>query len=84
MILKLSYVLGGQHSDGALGGFNVAAELEKLKQVQYSNSHLEIGDLLRVRGPVTTSKHQREIMASTYCESSHYSSHFSFLFYTTF
>lgn len=76
MILELSYVLGGQHSSGAPGGFNVAAELEKLKQVQDSRCHLDIGELIRVRGPVRTSKQQREIMASTYCECSGYSSEF--------
>lgn len=68
MILYLSQVSGGKHSDGAQGGFNVAAELEKLQQFQYSQCHLHIGELLRVRGPVKTSRQQREIMASTYCE----------------
>lgn len=57
---------GGKHSDGALGGFNPAAELEKLRQAQMSHCHLEIGELLRVRGPVKTSRQQREITASVY------------------
>ncbi|TWW59426.1 CST complex subunit STN1 [Takifugu flavidus] len=57
---------GGKHSDDAEGDFNVAAELEKLQQFQYSQCHLDIGELLRVRGPVKTSRQQREIMASTY------------------
>ncbi|TNM85567.1 hypothetical protein fugu_007838 [Takifugu bimaculatus] len=56
----------GKHSDDAEGDFNVAAELEKLQQFQYSQCHLDIGELLRVRGPVKTSRQQREIMASTY------------------
>ncbi|XP_035618266.2 CST complex subunit STN1-like isoform X3 [Oncorhynchus keta] len=46
--------------------FNPASELKKLRQAQHSSSHLEIGELLRVRGPVKTSRQQREIMASTY------------------
>ncbi|XP_064802484.1 CST complex subunit STN1-like isoform X2 [Oncorhynchus masou masou] len=46
--------------------FNPASELKKLLQAQRSSSHLEIGELLRVRGPVKTSRQQREIMASTY------------------
>ncbi|XP_021423542.1 CST complex subunit STN1 isoform X2 [Oncorhynchus mykiss] len=46
--------------------FNPANELKKLRQAQHSSSHLEIGELLRVRGPVKTSRQQREIMASTY------------------
>lgn len=52
----------------ARGDFNPANELKKLRQAQHSSSHLEIGELLRVRGPVKTSRQQREIMASTYCE----------------
>lgn len=57
---------GGKHSDGVQGGFNPVAELEKLRQAQRSRCHLEIGELLRVRGPVKTSRQQREIMASVY------------------
>uniref|UniRef100_A0A1A7YUI4 CST complex subunit STN1 n=1 Tax=Iconisemion striatum TaxID=60296 RepID=A0A1A7YUI4_9TELE len=53
-------------SDGALGGFNPVAELKKLRQAQQERCHLELGELLRVRGPVKTSRQQREIMASTY------------------
>lgn len=52
--------------DGSHGGFNPVAELEKLRRAQRESSHLEIGELLRVRGPVKTSRQQREIMASTY------------------
>lgn len=66
--LYLSYVAGGKRSDGAQGDFNLVAELEKLRQDQQSRCRLEIGELLRVRGPVKTSRQQREIMASTYCE----------------
>lgn len=56
----------GRHGDGAQGGFNPAAELKKLREAQQSRCRLEIGELLRVRGPVKTSRQQREIMASTY------------------
>ncbi|KAJ8365791.1 hypothetical protein SKAU_G00146220 [Synaphobranchus kaupii] len=48
------------------GGFNPADQLKKLLHAQRCSSHLEIGDVLRVRGPVKTSRGQREIMASTY------------------
>ncbi|KAG9350497.1 hypothetical protein JZ751_026863 [Albula glossodonta] len=48
------------------GGFNPAEQLKKLLQAQHNSSHLEIGDVLRVRGPVKTSRDQREIRASTY------------------
>lgn len=64
----MSSAAGGKHSDGARGGFNPVAELEKLRRAQQSRCHLEIGELLRVRGPVKTSRQQREIMASTFCE----------------
>ncbi|XP_023147841.2 CST complex subunit STN1 isoform X2 [Amphiprion ocellaris] len=56
----------GKHSDGAQGGFNPVTELKKLKEAQQKRCRLEIGELLRVRGPVKTSRQQREIMASTY------------------
>ncbi|KAM7393578.1 hypothetical protein PAMP_020438 [Pampus punctatissimus] len=57
---------GGKHSDGAQGGFNPVAELKKLREAQQSRCRLEIGELLRVRGTVKTSRQQREIMASIY------------------
>ncbi|KAL6109988.1 stn1 [Pungitius sinensis] len=57
---------GAQHGDVAPGGFNAVAELKKLRQTQQSRCRLEIGELLRVRGPVKTSRQQREIMASTF------------------
>ncbi|XP_068607610.1 CST complex subunit STN1 [Brachionichthys hirsutus] len=57
---------GQKCSHGAQGDFSPVAELEKLRQSQRSRCHLEIGELLRVRGPVKTSRQQREIMASTY------------------
>ncbi|XP_061628127.1 CST complex subunit STN1 isoform X1 [Phyllopteryx taeniolatus] len=56
----------GKPNDVLQGGFNLAVELKKLRQAQQSHFHLEIGELLRVRGPVKTSKQQREIIASTY------------------
>ncbi|XP_017297231.1 CST complex subunit STN1 isoform X2 [Kryptolebias marmoratus] len=55
-----------QTSDGAQGGFSPAAELKKLREAHQRRCRLEIGELLRVRGPVKTSRQQREIMASTY------------------
>ncbi|XP_061763750.1 CST complex subunit STN1 isoform X1 [Nerophis ophidion] len=59
--------LGGKKpSDEDQGAFNPIAELKKLKQAQQSRCHLEIGELLRVRGPVKTSRQQREIIAFTY------------------
>ncbi|KAM6940489.1 CST complex subunit STN1 [Xenentodon cancila] len=57
---------GAEQSDGAQGGFNPAAELKKLRCAQQKRCRLEIGELLRVRGPVKTSRQQREIMASTF------------------
>lgn len=57
---------GGNHSAGVQESFNPFAELEKLRQAQQSRCCLEIGELLRVRGKVKTSRQQREIMASTY------------------
>lgn len=64
----LSCVAEGKCRDGAQGGFNPVAELEKLRRTQQERCRLEIGELLRVRGPVKTSRQQREIQASTYCE----------------
>lgn len=55
-----------RHSDAAHAGFDPVAELKKLRQAQQDRCRLEIGDLIRVRGPVKTSRQQREIMASTY------------------
>uniref|UniRef100_A0A1A8CQ83 CST complex subunit STN1 n=1 Tax=Nothobranchius kadleci TaxID=1051664 RepID=A0A1A8CQ83_NOTKA len=57
---------GVKPSDVAQGGFNPVAELKKLRQAQQERRRLELGELLRVRGPVKTSRQQREIMASTY------------------
>ncbi|MEQ2264686.1 hypothetical protein XENORESO_016120 [Xenotaenia resolanae] len=55
-----------KHSDADHGGFDPVAELKKLGQAQLKRCRLEIGELVRVRGPVKTSRQQREIMASTY------------------
>uniref|UniRef100_A0A3Q3IRL8 CST complex subunit STN1 n=1 Tax=Monopterus albus TaxID=43700 RepID=A0A3Q3IRL8_MONAL len=60
------YGAKGQTSDGALRGFNPVTELKKLRQSQQNRCHVEIGELLRVRGPVKTARQQREIKASTY------------------
>lgn len=67
-VLFLSSPARGKHSDGAHGSFNPVAELKKLRQAQQNRCRLEIGEVLRVRGLVKTSRQQREIMASTYCE----------------
>ncbi|KAJ3614901.1 hypothetical protein NHX12_018470, partial [Muraenolepis orangiensis] len=47
-------------------GFNHLVELKKLREAQWKCSQLEIGETLRVRGPVKTSRQQREIMASSF------------------
>ncbi|XP_054634653.1 CST complex subunit STN1 isoform X2 [Dunckerocampus dactyliophorus] len=52
--------------DDDQGAFNPAAELRKLKRTQQSRCRLEIGELLRVRGPVKTYRQQREITAYAY------------------
>lgn len=53
-------------SDGAQGGFDPVAELKKFQQIQQNRCRLDIGELIRVRGPVKTSRQHREIMASTF------------------
>ncbi|XP_069575188.1 CST complex subunit STN1 [Brachyistius frenatus] len=58
---------GGKHSDAAQGGFDPVAELTKLKRAQRERRCVEIGELLRVRGPVKTSRYrEREITASAF------------------
>lgn len=57
---------GGQLGAAARGGFDLIAELKKLRRAQQTRCRPEIGELLRVRGPVKTSRQQREIKASTY------------------
>uniref|UniRef100_A0A3Q2DBV4 CST complex subunit STN1 n=1 Tax=Cyprinodon variegatus TaxID=28743 RepID=A0A3Q2DBV4_CYPVA len=52
--------------DADFGGFNPVAELRKLREAQQRRCRLDIGELIRVRGPVKTSRQQREIMASTF------------------
>ncbi|XP_066516176.1 CST complex subunit STN1 [Hoplias malabaricus] len=49
---------------GCGGVFKVEEQLRKLREAQRSSWILEIGDLLRVRGSLKTSREQREIMAS--------------------
>lgn len=66
--LHISYIAEEKRSELAAVGFNPAGELEKLRQAQQSCCRLEIGELLRVRGSAKTSRQQREITASTYCE----------------
>lgn len=50
------------------GGFNIEEQLRKLQEAERSSSVLQIGDLLRVRGSLKTSREQREIMASSFCK----------------
>uniref|UniRef100_A0A8C4YVT3 CST complex subunit STN1 n=2 Tax=Gadus morhua TaxID=8049 RepID=A0A8C4YVT3_GADMO len=47
-------------------GLNALAELKKLREAQRRYSQLEIGETLRARGPMKTSRQQREVMASTF------------------
>ncbi|XP_026158753.1 CST complex subunit STN1 [Mastacembelus armatus] len=67
-LLKEDEGLGksSEHLAVPQGGFNPVAELKKLRQAQQSRCHLEIGELLRVRGLLKTSRQEREIMASTF------------------
>ncbi|XP_055013877.1 CST complex subunit STN1 isoform X2 [Boleophthalmus pectinirostris] len=51
---------------GAQGGFDPVAEMRKLQRAQQNRCHVEIGELLRVRGPVKTTRQQREISASVF------------------
>ncbi|XP_029999688.1 CST complex subunit STN1 isoform X1 [Sphaeramia orbicularis] len=57
---------GEKLSDGAQGGFDPVAELKKFHRTHQNSYRLDIGELIRVRGPVKTSRQQREIMASTF------------------
>ncbi|XP_030636737.1 CST complex subunit STN1 [Chanos chanos] len=57
---------GGRARGAAPGGFHVEEQLRKLVEAQRSSSVLEIGELLRVRGSVKTSRGQREIRASAF------------------
>lgn len=67
--LNLSYIgILAAVRGPAGGGFNIEEQLRKLREAQRSSSVLEIGDLLRVRGSLKTSREQREIMASSFCK----------------
>lgn len=66
-LLKEASAAGGeQQTAGAQGGFDPVAEMRKLQRAQQSRCRVEIGELLRVRGPVKTSRQQREISASIF------------------
>ncbi|XP_051939763.1 CST complex subunit STN1 isoform X5 [Hippocampus zosterae] len=56
----------GKPSDDLPHSFNLAVEVKNLKRAQQTRIRLEIGELLRVRGQVKTSRQKREIMASIY------------------
>ncbi|KAF7689542.1 CST complex subunit STN1 [Silurus meridionalis] len=47
-------------------GFNIEEQLRKLLEAQRISTVVEIGDLLRVRGSLKTSREQREITASLF------------------
>uniref|UniRef100_A0A673INV0 CST complex subunit STN1 n=1 Tax=Sinocyclocheilus rhinocerous TaxID=307959 RepID=A0A673INV0_9TELE len=53
-------------SSGSSRGFNIEDELKRLKQAERKSTVLEIGDLLRVRGTVKTSRDAREIRAISF------------------
>ncbi|XP_035390942.1 CST complex subunit STN1 isoform X2 [Electrophorus electricus] len=57
----------GDSVKGRGGGvFDAEEQLRKLREAQRSRMELDIGDVLRVRGTVKTSRQQREIMASCF------------------
>uniref|UniRef100_A0A8C1LIW8 CST complex subunit STN1 n=1 Tax=Cyprinus carpio TaxID=7962 RepID=A0A8C1LIW8_CYPCA len=51
---------------GSSRGFNIEDELKRLKEAEQKSTVLEIGDLLRVRGTVKTSRDAREISATSF------------------
>ncbi|KAK9981386.1 hypothetical protein ABG768_000924 [Culter alburnus] len=51
---------------GSSRGFNIEDELKRLKEAERKSTVLEIGDLLRVRGTVKTSRDAREIKANSF------------------
>ncbi|XP_073699039.1 CST complex subunit STN1 [Garra rufa] len=51
---------------GSSRGFNIEDELKRLKEAERKSTVLEIGDLLRVRGTVKTSRDAREIRANCF------------------
>ncbi|XP_072319911.1 CST complex subunit STN1 isoform X2 [Eucyclogobius newberryi] len=65
-LLKETSVPGTRQTGGAQGGFDPLVEMRKLQRARQSLCCVEIGELLRVRGPVKTSRQQREISASVF------------------
>ncbi|XP_020795538.2 CST complex subunit STN1 isoform X1 [Boleophthalmus pectinirostris] len=66
-LIKEAFVPGDTKKiGGAQGGFDPVAEMRKLQRAQQNRCHVEIGELLRVRGPVKTTRQQREISASVF------------------
>ncbi|XP_067298737.1 CST complex subunit STN1 isoform X1 [Pseudorasbora parva] len=51
---------------GSSRGFNIEDELKRVKEAERQSTMLEIGDLLRVRGTVKTSRDAREIKATSF------------------
>ncbi|XP_016415933.1 CST complex subunit STN1-like [Sinocyclocheilus rhinocerous] len=51
---------------GSSRGFNIEDELKRLTEAEQKSTVLEIGDLLRVRGTVKTSRDAREISATSF------------------
>ncbi|XP_039544300.1 CST complex subunit STN1 isoform X2 [Pimephales promelas] len=55
-----------RNPSGSSRGFNIEDELKRLKEAERESTKLEIGDLLRVRGTVKTSRDAREIKATCF------------------
>lgn len=53
-------------ASGSSRSFNIEDELKRLKEAERKSTMLEIGDLLRVRGTVKTSRDTREIKATSF------------------
>ncbi|XP_067298738.1 CST complex subunit STN1 isoform X2 [Pseudorasbora parva] len=60
------YCYGGRDPSGSSRGFNIEDELKRVKEAERQSTMLEIGDLLRVRGTVKTSRDAREIKATSF------------------
>jgi len=58
----------GRNPSGSSRGFNIEDELKRLKEAERESTKLEIGDLLKVRGTVKTSRDAREIKATCFCK----------------
>ncbi|XP_043100393.1 CST complex subunit STN1 isoform X2 [Puntigrus tetrazona] len=57
-----------RYPSGLSRGFNIEDELRRLREAERKSAVLEIGELLRVRGTVKTSRDVREISATSFCK----------------